>query len=254
MIGNPKKPTPNFPSANSSTNTISSAAAQSAVTTAVAALNSATPAQAIAAVNKEIVKSGGSPISVGYGGILRTADGAPVLGGDGKPVTVGSESPTLGSGITSADKASMFGGTGFGAVTGTGQNATPAATGSIGQSLSQAVSSLAKAAQTNPAVTKAALSFFGPIGFAVSLALSLTKTVVPVAAVVPPALPNAVDFEATDWSKEAAAENSPVPSSEQKSADAAQFGGSESADSNGAYSNSLSRSDPDPSGGGDGPP
>ena len=253
VIGNPKIPTPNFPSSGSSTAKTSDSSAQSAVTTAVAALSSVSPAQAIAAVNQEITRSGGSPISVGYGGVLRTADGSPVLGSNGTPVTVGSESPTLGSGITSADKAAMFGGTSFGAVTGTGQNATPAA-GSIGQSLSRAVSSLTQAAKDNPKAVAAALGFLGPLGFIAGLAFKATTTVAPAVAPVPNAFPSAADFEATDWSKEATAENSAVPSSEQKSADAAQFGGSEGADSNGAYSNSLSRSDPDPSGGGDGPP
>jgi hypothetical protein len=258
VIGNPKIPTPNFPSAGASTSRISDSAAQSAVTTAAAALSSVSPAQAIAAVNQEITRSGGSPISVGYGGILRTADGSPVLGGDGKPVTVGGENTTLGSGITSADKAAMFGGAAGGTVAGTGQNATPAA-GSIGQSLSQAVSSLAKAAKENPNFTKVALGLLGPAGFVLGLALKVTTTVAPaVAPTTTDSFPSAADFEATDWSKEAEAENSVVPSSEQKSADAAQFGGP-GPDGNGAegsYSNSLrdSPSDSDPSGGGDGPP
>lgn len=256
VIGNPKIPTPNFPSAGASTNRISDSAAQSAVTTAVAALSSVSPAQAIAAVNQEITRSGGSPISVGYGGILRTADGSPVLSGDGKPVTVGGENTTLGSGITSADKAAMFGGAAGGTVVGTGQNATPAA-GSIGQSLSQAVSSLTKAVKDNPKAVAAALGFLGPVGFIAGLVLKATTTVAP--AVAPPAtdsFPSAADFEATDWSKEASAENSVVPSSEQKSADAAQFGGP-SPDGNGAegsYSNSLRDAPNDPSGGGEGPP
>ena len=253
VIGNPKIPSPNFPSSGSSTAKTSDSSAQSAVTTAVAALSSVSPAQAIAAVNQEITRSGGSPISVGYGGVLRTADGSPVLGGDGRPVTVGSENTTLGSGITSADKAAMFGGAASAGVTGTGQNATPAA-GSIGQSLSRAVSSLTQAAKDNPKAVAAALGFLGPLGFIAGLAFKATTTVAPAVAPVPTAFPSAADFEATDWSKEATAENSAVPSSEQKSADTAQFGGSEGADSNGAYSNSLSRSDPDPSGGGDGPP
>jgi len=258
VIGNPKIPTPNFPSAGASTSRISDSAVQSAVTTAVAALSSVSPAQAIAAVNQEITRSGGSPISVGYGGILRTADGSPVLSGDGKPVTVGGENTTLGSGITSADKAAMFGGAAGGTVAGTGQNATPAA-GSIGQSLSQAVSSLAKAAKENPNFTKVALGLLGPAGFVLGLALKVTTTVAPaVAPTTTDSFPSAADFEATDWSKEAEAENSVVPSSEQKSADAAQFGGP-GPDGNGAegsYSNSLrdSPSDSDPSGGGDGPP
>jgi hypothetical protein len=260
VIGNPKIPTPNFPSAGASTPRISDSAAESAVTTAVAALNSVSPEQAIAAVNQEITRSGGSPISVGYGGILRSADGSPVLGGDGKPVNVGAASPTLGSGITSADKASMFGGTGVGAVAGTGQNATPAA-GSIGKTLSQAVSSLATAAKENPAVTKAVLSAFGPLGFAVGLALSVTKTVAPAVAPTPTPtsgeFPSAADFEATDWAKEAEAENtvvpSPVPSSEQKT-DAAQFGGPrpDGRGFEGSYSNSL-RDSPPGDGGDSGP-
>jgi len=255
VIGNPKIPSPNFPSAGGSTNRISDSAAQSAVTTAVAALGSVSPAQAIAAVNQEITRSGGSPISVGYGGILRTADGSPVLGGDGRPVTVGSENTTLGSGITSADKASMFSGAATAGVTGTGQNATPAA-GSIGQSLSKAVSSLTQAAKDNPKAVAAALGFLGPIGFVAGLALKATTTVAPAVAPVPAAFPSAADFEATDWSKEATAENNPVPSSEQKSADAAQFGGGDGPDGlgpPGSYSNSL-RNNSDPPGGGDGPP
>jgi hypothetical protein len=253
VIGNPKIPSPNFPSSGASSNRISDSAAQSAVTTAVAALSSVSPTQAIAAVNQEITRSGGSPISVGYGGILRTADGSPVLGGDGRPVTVGSENTTLGSGITSADKASMFSGAATAGVTGTGQNATPAA-GSIGQSLSKAVSSLTQAAKDNPKAVAAALGFLGPIGFVAGLALKATTTVAPAVAPVPAAFPSAADFEATDWSKEAAAENAAVPSSEQKSADAAQFGGSEGSDANGSYANSLRDSPSDPSGGGDGPP
>ena len=255
VIGNPKIPSPNFPSSGASSNRISDSAAQSAVTTAVAALGSVSPAQAIAAVNQEITRSGGSPISVGYGGILRTADGSPVLGGDGRPVTVGSENTTLGSGITSADKASMFGSAASAGVTGTGQNATPAA-GSIGKTLSQAVSSLAQAAKENPNFTKAALGLLGPFGFVAGLALSLTKTVAPTVAPVTTttvSFPSLADFEATEWSKEASAENSPVPSSEQKSADAAQFSGP-AADSNGSYSNSLRDAPNDPSGGGEGPP
>jgi len=256
VIGNPKIPTPNFPSAGASTNRISDSAAQSAVTTAVAALSSVSPAQAIAAVNQEITRSGGSPISVGYGGILRTADGSPVLGGDGKPVTVGGENTTLGSGITSADKAAMFSGAAGGTVVGTGQNATPAAR-SISQTLSQSVSSLTKAVKDNPKAVAAALGFLGPIGFVAGLVLKATTTVAP--AVAPPAtdsFPSAADFEATDWSKEATAENSVVPSSEQKSADAAQFGGPspDGAGAEGSYSNSLRDSPNDPSGGGEGPP
>jgi hypothetical protein len=258
VIGNPKIPTPNFPSSGASTARISDSAAESAVTTAVAALNSVSPEQAIAAVNQEITRSGGSPISVGYGGILRSADGSPVLGGDGKPVNVGAASPTLGSGITSADKASMFGGTNFGAVAGTGQNATPAAAGSIGQTLSRAVSSLVTAAKENPAVTKAVLGAFGPLGFAVGLALSVTKTVTPAVAPTPTdSFPSAADFEATDWAKEAEAENtvvpSPVPSSEQKT-DAAQFGGPrpDGRGFEGSYSNSL-RDSPPGDGGDSGP-
>ena len=264
VIGNPKIPTPNFPSAGASTSRISDSAAESAVTTAVAALSSVSPEQAIAAVNQEIVRSGGSPISVGYGGILRSADGSPVLGGDGKPVNVGAASPTLGSGITSADKAAMFGGTGFGvgtgvgAVAGTGQNATPAA-GSIGKTLSQAVSSLAKAAKENPNFTKVALGLLGPAGLVLGLALKVTTTVAPAVAPTPTSgeFPSAADFEATDWAKEAEAENtvvpSPVPSSEQKT-DAAQFGGPrpDGRGFEGSYSNSL-RDSPPGDGGDSGP-
>jgi hypothetical protein len=252
VIGNPKIPSPNFPSSGASSNRISDSAAQSAVTTAVAALSSVSPTQAIAAVNQEITRSGGSPISVGYGGILRTADGSPVLGGDGRPVTVGGENTTLGSGITSADKASMFSGAASAGGTGTGQNATPAA-GSF--SLSKAVSSLTQAAKDNPKAVAAALGFLGPLGFIAGLALRATTTVAPaVAPAATDSFPSAADFEATDWSKEATAENSAVPSSEQKSADAAQFGGSEGSDANGSYANSLRDSPSDPSGGGDGPP
>ena len=255
VIGNPKIPSPNFPSAGGSTNRISDSAAQSAVTTAVAALSSVSPAQAIAAVNQEITRSGGSPISVGYGGILRTADGSPVLGGDGRPVTVGSENTTLGSGITSADKASMFSGAATAGVTSTGQNATPAATGSF--SLSTAVSSLAQAAKENPKAVAAALGFLGPIGFVAGLALKAAATLAP--PVAPATDESAAEtarlaaLEAAAWAKEAAAENAAVPSSEQKSADAAQFSGP-AADSDGSYSNSLRDSPSDPSGGGDGPP
>lgn len=268
VIGNPKIPTPNFPSAGASTSRISDSAAQSAVTTAVAALSSVSPAQAIAAVNQEIVRSGGSPISVGYGGILRSADGSPVLSGDGRPVTVGGDSPTLGSGITSADKAAMFGGTGggvgtgFGAVAGTGQNATPSpAAGSIGQQLTRSLSSLVQAAKENPNVTKAVLSSLGLPGVAIGLALSLAKNVAP--AVAPATDQSAAETarlaaaEANAWANEASAENSVVPSSEQKSADAAQFGGGDGPDGNGppgSYSNSLRDSPNDPSGGGEGPP
>ena len=252
VIGNPKIPTPNFPSAGASTSRISDSTAESAVTTAIAALSSVSPEQAIAAVNQEITRSGGSPISVGYGGILRSADGSPVLGGDGKPVNVGAASPTLGSGITAADKAAMFGGTGFGvgtgvgAVAGTGQNATPAA-GSIGQTLSRAVSSLTQAAKDNPKAVAAALGFLGPVGFIAGIALKATTTVAPaVAQPTTDSFPSAADFEATDWSKEAEAENSVVPSSDEKSADAAQFGGPspDGRGFEGSYANSLRDSPP----------
>ena len=54
-------------------------------------------------------------------------------------------------------------------------------------------------------------------------------------------------------SAESQAENNPVPSSEQKSEDAAQFGGNDPpSNDNGSYSNSLTRSDSD--GGSDGGP
>lgn len=250
VIGNSNIVPPRFPSSNVTDTRTSDAAAQAAVKGAVTALNNVgDPARVVAAVNAELARSGGQQLSIGYNGILRTADGSTVLGSDGKPITIGGESATLGSGITVADKAAMFGGgtVNFGAVSSTsGQNATPAPSQSISQTISTALTSLKGAAVNNPAATKlalnAALGALGPVGAIVAVAGFFTRAVAPTvvtAAPNPDALVRAVE-EAQ--ARESAAESSPVPSSEQKSQDAAQFGGQDRADDNGAYRNSLTNS------------
>ena len=251
VIGNTNIVPPRFPSAGASAARTSDAATRASVQNALTALNSVgNPALVVQAVNNELSRSGGSKLSIGYNGILRTADGSAVLSADGKPITIGGDSPTLGSGITSADKAAMFsGGVNFGATTTTsGQNATPAPSQSVSQTISAALTSLKNAAVDNPAVTKvalnAALNLLGPIGAIVAVASFFTKTVAPTVVAAPPnpdALVRAAEEAAA---KESAAEASAVPSSEQKSADAAQFGGSD-ADANGAYRNSLTNSPAD---------
>ena len=239
VIGNTNIVPPRFPSSGASTARMSDAAAQAAVQSAVTALNSVgNPAQVVAAVNNELARSGGQQLSIGYNGILRTADGAAVLGGDGKPITIGGDSPTLGSGITSADKAAMFsGGTvNFGAATTTsGQNATPTPSQSVTQTISSALTSLKETAVKNPVAAQAAVNFAlglaGPLGVVVAIAGFFTKVVAPPTVVVQaPPNPDALVAAAEEAAaKEAAAEASPVPSSEEKSADAAQFGGTDPA-------------------------
>jgi hypothetical protein len=267
VIGNPKIPTPNFPSSGASASRTSDAVTQSAVQSAVNALNSVgNPAQVVAAVNVELARSGGPQLSIGYNGILRTSDGSAVLGSDGKPVTLSGDSPTLGSGITSADKAAMFGGgtVNFGAATtASGQNATPAPSQSASQTISKALTSLKESAVNNPAVTKvalnAALSLLGPIGAVVAIASFFTKTVAPPAPTVtvapptPDALVRAVE-EAQAKEAEAEAAQRAIDSAA-KSEAAAQFGGDgpDGQGPPGSYSNSL-RNNSDPPGGGDGPP
>ena len=268
VIGNPKIPTPNFPSSGASSARTSDATAQSAVQNAVTALsNVGDPAKVVAAVNTELARSGGQQLSIGYNGILRTADGSAVLGSDGKPISIGGESPTLGSGITSADKAAMFsGGTvNFGAATTTsGQNATPAPGQSVSQTISTALTSLKDSAVNNPVATKvalnAALSLLGPLGAIVAIASFFTKTVAPPPATVtvapptPDALVRAVEeAQASEAQAEAAQRQI---DSEGKSERAAQFGGDgpDGQGPPGSYANSLRDSPSDPPGGGDGPP
>lgn len=261
VIGNNNIVPPRFPSAGASTARTSDASATAAVNNALATLSSVgSPAQVVAAVNSELARSGGQPLSIGYNGILRTADGAAVLGNDGKPISIGGDSPTLGSGITSADKAAMFGGgvVNFGAVSSvTNQNATPAPSQSISQTISSALTSLKDATVNNPAASKlalnAALSVLGPIGAIVAIASFFAKNVAPPVA---PAVNETVaetdrlaSLEAQAVAKEAEAEASQrAIDSESKSEAAAQFGGQDSANDNGSYSNSLTRADNDPGG------
>ena len=262
VIGNPKIPTPNFPSAGSST--VSNAAATSSVNSAIAVLSSVgSPAQVVAALNTEIVKSGGQALNIGYGGILRTADGAAVTDSTGRPITIGGDSSTLGSGITSADKAAMFSGggigigvSGSGPVTGTGVAGVGS---SISNSVSKAFQSLQNTYSQNPTAVNTAITtaiasaVFGPFGPIVARILSAAINA------APPVAP-AVDQTAAEDSKlaqleasivaaESAAEASPVPSSDEKSQDAAQFGGNDPpSNDNGSYSNSLTQAGNDPSG------
>jgi hypothetical protein len=269
VIGNPKIPTPNFPSSGVSSDRMSDAAAQSAVQNAVTALsNVSDPAQVVAAVNTELARSGGQQLSIGYNGILRTADGAAVLGGDGKPISIGGESPTLGSGITSADKASMFsGGTvNFGAATTTsGQNATPAPSQSVSQTISTALTSVRDAAVKNPAAAKVALNLalglLGPLGPIVAVVSFFARNVAP--AVAPATNETAAETDRlARFAEEAQASEARAEAaqrqidSEGKSERAAQFGGDgpDGQGPPGSYSNSLRDSPNDPSGGGDGPP
>ena len=238
VIGNTNIVPPRFPSAGASAARTSDAAAQAAVQNAVTALNNVgDQAKVVEAVNKELSRSGGQQLSVGYNGILRTADGAAVLGGDGKPVTIGAESPTLGSGITSADKAAMFsgGGVNFGAATTTsGQNATPAPGQSASQTISTVLTSLRDTAVNDPAATKVALKLvsaaFPALGVVVAIASFFARTVAP--AVAPATNETAAEtdrlarFAEEAQAREAEAEAAQRQTdSEGKSERAAQFAG-----------------------------
>lgn len=121
IIGNPKIPTPYFQSAGTSTSNPAgaTAAVQSAISTLVA--SGLTGEQIVEVINSR--STGADRIST-YGGILRTADGAPVTDRTGNPISIGGTSPVLGSGITAADKAAMFGGAAS-AVTGTTNDGVP---------------------------------------------------------------------------------------------------------------------------------
>ena len=107
IIGNPKIPTPYFQSSGASAS--NPAAAASAIQSAISALTATglTGEQIVDVINS---RSGNTDRINTYGGILITADGTPVTDSRGNPVTIGGDSPTLGSGITSADKAAMFSG------------------------------------------------------------------------------------------------------------------------------------------------
>jgi hypothetical protein len=327
IIGNPKIPTPYFQSAGTSTSNPAgaTAAVQSAISTLVA--SGLTGEQIVEVINSR--STGADRIST-YGGILRTADGAPVTDRTGNPISIGGTSPVLGSGITAADKAAMFGGAAS-AVTGTAndgvpstntttattntftssfnnaatqkalissalsgsptavigaitsaalnaaptQSATPAVSGTVSATVNSAVNTLKAYAASDPKAVSAALkvatvaaSAFGPIGSLIAGVLNstLTPTINQALAVQAqqdsinafinaPVLNTAdlVAFESAEVaSAESQAENDPVPSSEQKSEDAAQFGGNDPpSNDNGSYSNSLTRSDSD---GGDGGP
>ena len=132
IIGNPKIPTPNFPSAGSRTS--NSVAATAAIQSAVTTLTTSglSGAQIVAAINA----TSDSPTISTNGGILRNNDGSPALSRSGTPIAVG-DSATLGSGITSADKAAMFSGAAS-AVTGTKNDGIPGSITSIGTSISAA--------------------------------------------------------------------------------------------------------------------
>lgn len=121
IIGNPKIPTPYFPSSGASASNPSAATA--AIQEAISALSASglSGAQIVDVLNSG--SSNADRIST-YGGILRTADGAPVTDRSGNPISIGGDSPTLGSGITSADKAAMFGGAAS-AATGTANDGVP---------------------------------------------------------------------------------------------------------------------------------
>ena len=121
IIGNPKIPTPYFPSSGASAS--NSSAATAAIQEAISALTAIglTGEQIVDVINS---RSGNTDRISTYGGILRTADGTPVTDSRGNPVTIGGDSPTLGSGITSADKAAMFGGAAS-AATGTTNDGVP---------------------------------------------------------------------------------------------------------------------------------
>jgi hypothetical protein len=264
VIGNSNIVPPRFPSSGASAARTSDAAAQSAVQNALTALsNVGDQAKVVEAINKELSRSGGQQLSVGYNGILRTADGAAVLSGDGKPVTIGGDSPTLGSGITSADKAAMFGGgvVNFGAATTTsGQNATPAPGQSVSQTISTSLASLRDTAVNNPAATKVALnialSAFPALGAIIAVASFFAKNIAP--AVAPATNETAAEtdrlarFAEEAQAREAEAEAAQRQTdSEGKSERAAQFGGPD-ADADGSYSNSL-RDSPSDAGADSGP-
>ena len=149
IIGNPKIPTPYFPSSGASVS--NPAAATNAVQAAVSALTSSglTAAQLVDVINS---RSGGAKIST-FGGILRTADGQPVTDGRGNPISIGGDSNALGSGITSADKAAMFSGAAS-AATGTSNDGAPSGTPTgTASSAGGFVSGFNSAAATRAAIT-----------------------------------------------------------------------------------------------------
>ena len=121
IIGNPKIPTPYFQSSGASAS--NPAAAASAIQSAISALTATglTGAEIVDVINS---RSGNADRISTYGGILRTADGTPVTDRSGNPISIGGTSPTLGSGITAADKAAMFSGAAS-AATGTGNDGVP---------------------------------------------------------------------------------------------------------------------------------
>jgi len=326
IIGNPKIPTPYFQSAGTSTS--NPAAATAAVQTAISTLATSglTGEQIVEVINSR--STGADRIST-YGGILRTADGAPVTDRTGNPISIGGTSPVLGSGITAADKAAMFSGAAsafigtandgvpstntttattntftssfnnaatqkalissalsgsptavIGAITSAAlnaaptQSATPAVSGTVSATVNSAVNTLKAAAAADPKAVSAALkvatvaaSAFGPIGSLIAGVLNstLTPTINQALAVQAQqdslnALINAPVLNTADLvaftdaevaSAESRAENNPVPSSEQKSEDAKQFAGNDPpSNDNGSYSNSLTQSGSDSSGGG----
>ena len=330
IIGNPKIPTPYFQSAGTSTS--NPAAATNAVQAAISTLTSSglSAAQIVDVING---RSGGATVST-YGGILRAADGTPITDKSGSPISIGGDSPTLGSGITAADKAAMFSGAASAATgtsndgvpssstntsTGTAggftsafnntaaqkaivgsilsgtpgalvslgttavvsgvvasaatptQSATPGVSNSVSASIAGAVNALKAAAVANPQGVQAALSVasiagaaFGPLGSIVAKVLTATLTPTITQALAEQAQINSlinapvldtsqlVAFSDAELaSNESKSENNPVPSSEQKSLDAAAFGGNDPpSNDNGGYSNSLSNSPGDSSGGG----
>lgn len=175
IIGNPKIPTPYFPSAgvSSSNPATATAAVQSAISTLAA--SGLTGAQIVDVING---RSGPADRISTYGGILRTADGAPVTDGRGNPISIGGDTPTLGSGITAADKAAMFGGAAS-AATGTTNDGVPSTT--------TATNTNSFASSFNNAATQKAL---------ISSALSGSPTSV-VSAIAGAALNSAVSQSAT---------------------------------------------------------
>ena len=302
IIGNPKIPTPYFQSSGASTS--NPAAATSAIQSAISTLTATglTGAQIVEVINSG---SGGANRISTYGGILRTADGTPVTDKSGNPISIGGTSPTLGSGITAADKAAMFSGAAS-AATGTSNDGVPSSStnttntgfvSSFNKLLSSGTTALASAftnqptQSATPAVSsstsntvngvisnlKAAVAA-DPQGFKLGLQLA---SLVPglglltgvVSAVVTPtintalaeqnqlnSLINAPVLNTADLvafsdaelaSNESRTENNPVPTSEQKSEDAKQFSGnSPPGPAPGSYSNSLTQSGNDSSGGG----
>jgi hypothetical protein len=106
IIGNPKIPTPYFQSSGASISNPAAALAtiQSTISTLVS--SGLSIEQIVDIVNN---RSGSTVLSTN-GGILRTADGAPITDRSGNSIGTSGDSATLGSGITSADKAAMFSG------------------------------------------------------------------------------------------------------------------------------------------------